>query len=107
MSRILCSFLICLLADTANLCSGGENEYLIKLVVPVDWQRFADLPPVDDDYRLSVEILLNAARHNVRWAVGAANKIEADGRELRGREPHDVIRPACEAGQDPASMWRN
>ena len=97
MSRILCAFLVCLLVGTAELCSGNENEDLVRLVVPVDWQRFADPPSVDDDYRLSVEILLNTARYNVQWAVGAANRIEADWRELSGREPHDVIRPACEA----------
>ena len=97
MSRILCAFLACLFADTAGVCSGSENEDLVKLVVPVDWQRFADPPPVDDDYRLSVEILLNTARYNVQWAVSAADRIEADWRELSGREPHDVIRPACEA----------
>ena len=97
MSRILCAFLVCLFAGTAELCSGSENEDLFKLVVPVDWQRFADPPPVDDDYRLSVDMLLNTARYNVQWAVGAANRIEADWRELSGREPHDVIRPACEA----------
>ena len=97
MSRILCAFLVCVFAGTADLCSGSENDDLVRLVVPVDWQRFADPPPVDDDYRLSVEILLNTARYNVQWAVGAANRIEADWRELSGREPHDVIRPACEA----------
>ncbi|MFH1268599.1 MAG: hypothetical protein ABIK89_22980 [Planctomycetota bacterium] len=65
--------------------------------MPVDWKRFDQPFEDDDDYRRSVEILLNCARYNLAWAPGAAEKIEREWGELTGREAHDVIRPACEA----------
>jgi hypothetical protein len=42
-------------------------------------------------------MLLNAAKHNLEWAVEAAENIEKNGEKISGRQAHDIIRPACSA----------
>ena len=79
-------------------CSSARAESTPeKLVVAVDWKRFEGLVTEDEHYRRAKQILLNSARYNFAWAVGAAERIERDWRKLTGRQAHDVVRPGCEA----------
>ncbi|NQT11596.1 MAG: hypothetical protein HQ582_02535, partial [Planctomycetes bacterium] len=88
---------VCLLVVWASAGNAGELGRAADHVAPVDWTRFESPAREDEDLRRSAEILLNAARYNLNWAPGAADKIQRDWRELKGVEPHNVIRPACEA----------
>jgi hypothetical protein len=77
--------------------NAEESARATDYVAPVDWTRFESSALADEDLQRSAEILLNAARYNLAWAPGAADRIERDWRKLKGVEPHNVIRPACEA----------
>jgi hypothetical protein len=91
------TFAVCLLTVGTFPGRADESRRVADYVVPVDWTRLESPARQDDDLRRSAEILLNAARYNLGWAPGAADRIERDWRELKGVEPHNVIRPACEA----------
>jgi hypothetical protein len=88
---------ICLLAACAFPGSADEPGRVADYVVPVDWTRLESPARADHDLRRSAKILLNATRYNLGRAPQAADKIERDWRKLKGGEPHNVIRPACEA----------
>jgi hypothetical protein len=95
-SRVI-TLAACLLGAFTCPGSAEESGRVADYVVAMDWTRFESPTREDDDLRRSARILLNAARYNFGWVPGAADRIERDWRELKGVEPHNVIRPACEA----------
>ena len=105
IDRRTSTLLRCLLAGFALSAQAAEPLPPVEHVVPVDWTRF-DQPARDDDLDRATRMLLNAARYNLAWAPGAADRIERDGRQLEGVEPHNVIRPACEAAYALAVVLR-
>ena len=101
-----CMLTVSLLAACSLSGRAAEPGRSADYVVPVDWTKFKQPAREDQDLRRSAELLLNAARYNLAWAPQAADTIERDGRQLKGVEPHNVIRPACEAAYALAVVLR-
>lgn len=94
-----CITCVCIPAGAATPPrSEAEFDKLVDEVSPIDWGRFGEpLQEEDEHYGRCLKMVLNSARYNFAWARGAAERIDEKRGRFRGKEAHNIVRPACGA----------